>query len=138
MTKIQHKRTAVASTFRNGISWNTKCAERDGFHKVGRILFTNNLWLIVPYKIAAKLKICVFVCILLIGIKCYRMSSHLLSMYNWVSCTEPCDMRSTMKSVFLLDWLVDCFCLSANQYYNQMGLNGPLSVIRMCSMPFKC
>ena len=35
MTKTQHKRTAVALMFQNGISWNTKCAERDGFHKEG-------------------------------------------------------------------------------------------------------
>ena len=31
MTKTQHKRTAVASMFLNGISRNTKCAERDSF-----------------------------------------------------------------------------------------------------------
>ena len=31
MTKTQHKRTAVASMFQNGISRNTKCAERVGF-----------------------------------------------------------------------------------------------------------
>ena len=33
MTKTQHKRTAVASIFQNGISQNTKCAVRDGFHR---------------------------------------------------------------------------------------------------------
>ena len=31
MIKTQHKRTAVASMFQNGISRNTKCAERDDF-----------------------------------------------------------------------------------------------------------
>ena len=35
MTKTQHKKTAVASMFQNGISRNTKCAERDSFHRVG-------------------------------------------------------------------------------------------------------
>ena len=38
MTKTQHKRTAVASMFQNGISRNTKCAERDGFCREGHIL----------------------------------------------------------------------------------------------------
>ena len=33
MTKIQHKRTAVASMFQNGISRNTKCAVRNSFHR---------------------------------------------------------------------------------------------------------
>ena len=33
MTKIQHKRTAVALMFHNDISQNTKCAERDSCHK---------------------------------------------------------------------------------------------------------
>ena len=37
MTKTQHKRTAVASMFQNGISRNTKCAERDGFRREGHI-----------------------------------------------------------------------------------------------------
>ena len=37
MTKTQHKRTAEASMFQNGISQNTKCAKRDGFHRVGHI-----------------------------------------------------------------------------------------------------
>ena len=37
MIKTQHKRTAVASMFQNGISRNTKCAERDGFHRAGYI-----------------------------------------------------------------------------------------------------
>ena len=42
MTKTQHKRTAVASMFQNGISRSTKCAERDGFHREGHnLLFTN-------------------------------------------------------------------------------------------------
>ena len=31
MTKTQHRKTAVALMFQNGISWNTKCADRDGF-----------------------------------------------------------------------------------------------------------
>ena len=35
MTKARHKRTAVASMFQNGISRNTKCAERDGFCREG-------------------------------------------------------------------------------------------------------
>ena len=35
MTITQHKRTAVASMFQNGISRNTKCAERDGFRREG-------------------------------------------------------------------------------------------------------
>ena len=39
MTKTWHKRTAVASMFQNGISRNTKCAERDGFHREGHKLF---------------------------------------------------------------------------------------------------
>ena len=38
MTKTRHKRTAVASMFQNGISRNTKCAKRDGFHREGHIL----------------------------------------------------------------------------------------------------
>ena len=38
MIKTQHKRTAVASMFQNGISQNTKCAEKDGFHRAGHIL----------------------------------------------------------------------------------------------------
>ena len=33
MTKSQHKRTAAASMFQNGISRNTKCAIRDGFRR---------------------------------------------------------------------------------------------------------
>ena len=33
MTKSQHKRTAAASMFQNGISQNTKCAVRDGFRR---------------------------------------------------------------------------------------------------------
>ena len=33
MTKTQHKKTAVASVFQNGISRNAKCAERDGFRR---------------------------------------------------------------------------------------------------------
>ena len=37
MTKTQHKRTEVASMFQNGISQNTKCAERDGFCREGHI-----------------------------------------------------------------------------------------------------
>ena len=37
MTKTQHKRTAVASMFQNGISQNTKCAKRDGFRREGHI-----------------------------------------------------------------------------------------------------
>ena len=41
MTKTRHKRTAVASMFQNGISRNTKCAEKDGFRRAGHIyLFT--------------------------------------------------------------------------------------------------
>ena len=39
MTKTRHKRTAVASMFQNGISRNTKCAERDGFRREGHIWF---------------------------------------------------------------------------------------------------
>ena len=31
-------RTAVASVFQNGISRNTKCAERDGYCRAGHIL----------------------------------------------------------------------------------------------------
>ena len=37
MTKTRHKRTAVASMFQNGISRNTKCAERDSFRRAGHI-----------------------------------------------------------------------------------------------------
>ena len=37
MTKTRDKRTAVALMFQNGISRNTKCAERDGFHREGHI-----------------------------------------------------------------------------------------------------
>ena len=37
MTKTRHKRTAVALMFQNGISRNTKCAERDGFRTEGHI-----------------------------------------------------------------------------------------------------
>ena len=37
MTKTRHKGTAVASMFQNGISRNTKCAERDGFRREGHI-----------------------------------------------------------------------------------------------------
>ena len=37
MTKTWHKRTAMASMFQNGISQNTKCAKRDGFHREGHI-----------------------------------------------------------------------------------------------------
>ena len=37
MTRTRHKRTAVALMFQNGISQNTKCAERDGFHREGHI-----------------------------------------------------------------------------------------------------
>ena len=39
MTKTRHKRTAVASMFQNGISRNTKCAERDSFRTEGHISF---------------------------------------------------------------------------------------------------
>ena len=35
MIKTQHKRTAVASMFQNGISQNTKCAKRDSFRRAG-------------------------------------------------------------------------------------------------------
>ena len=38
MTKTQHKRTAVTSMFQNGISQNTKSAERDGFCRLGHYL----------------------------------------------------------------------------------------------------
>ena len=38
MTKTWHRRTAVASMFQNGISRNTKCAERDGFRRAGHII----------------------------------------------------------------------------------------------------
>ena len=43
MTKTQHKRTAVALMFQNGISRNTKCAEGTVFfHREGHnLLFTN-------------------------------------------------------------------------------------------------
>ena len=37
MTKTRYKRTAVASLFQNGISRNTKCAERDSFRREGHI-----------------------------------------------------------------------------------------------------
>ena len=37
MIKTQHKRTAVASMFQNDIPQNTKCAERDSFHREGHI-----------------------------------------------------------------------------------------------------
>ena len=37
MTKTQHKGTAVASIFQNGFYQNTKCAERDGFHREDHI-----------------------------------------------------------------------------------------------------
>ena len=52
MTKTQHKRTAVASMFHNGISWNTKCAERDGFCREGHICqikvdFSSSVYVIV-------------------------------------------------------------------------------------------
>ena len=43
MTKTWHKRTAVASMFQNGISWNTRCAERDGFHREGHIYTLSNI-----------------------------------------------------------------------------------------------
>ena len=33
MIKPQHKRTAAASMFQNGISRNTKCAVTDGFRR---------------------------------------------------------------------------------------------------------
>ena len=33
MIEIQHKRIEVVSMFQNGISQNTKCAIRDGFHR---------------------------------------------------------------------------------------------------------
>ena len=33
MTKIQHKKTAVALMFQNGISQKSKCAKRDSFHR---------------------------------------------------------------------------------------------------------
>ena len=57
MTKSQHKRTAAASMFQNGISRNTKCAVRDGFrrdsHKLqdartkylGKAMFVNSICL---------------------------------------------------------------------------------------------
>ena len=46
MTKTQHKRTVVASMFQNGISQNTKCAERDGFRREGHICIQyNKNWL---------------------------------------------------------------------------------------------
>ena len=37
MNKTQHKRTAVASMFQNGISQNTKCAIKDGFRRDSHI-----------------------------------------------------------------------------------------------------
>ena len=37
MTKTQHKRTAVASMFQNGISQNTRCVKREGFCREGHI-----------------------------------------------------------------------------------------------------
>ena len=37
VTKTQHKRTAVASMFYNGISRNSKCAKRDSFCRQGHI-----------------------------------------------------------------------------------------------------
>ena len=48
MTKSQHKRTAVASMFQNGVSWNTKCADRDGFRRdshiyIVMIQYNNNI-----------------------------------------------------------------------------------------------
>ena len=44
MTKAQHKRTALASMLQNSISRNTKCAERDGFHREDHIiLYANQL-----------------------------------------------------------------------------------------------
>ena len=56
MTKTQHKRTAVASMFQNGISQNTKCAERDGFCREGHILHFNShrsgFWNIHNYMIS--------------------------------------------------------------------------------------
>ena len=43
MTKTLHKRTAVVLMFQNGISRNTKCAERDGFCREARshIIYMN-------------------------------------------------------------------------------------------------
>ena len=37
MIKSQHKRTAAASMFQNGISRNIKCAVKDGFHRDSHI-----------------------------------------------------------------------------------------------------
>ena len=37
MTKTRHRKTAVASMFQNGISQNTKYAERDVFRRAGHI-----------------------------------------------------------------------------------------------------
>ena len=33
MATMKHRRTTVASIFQNGISQNTKCANKYGFHK---------------------------------------------------------------------------------------------------------
>ena len=52
MTKSQHKRTAVASMFQNGISRNTKCAVRDGFRRDSHIFyFTKSFVIIIAYEI---------------------------------------------------------------------------------------
>ena len=55
MTKTQHKRTAVASMFQNGVSRNTKCAERDGFHREGHIYAALCVCNVVQY-IAMKVR----------------------------------------------------------------------------------
>ena len=44
MTKSQHKRTAVASMFQNGISRNTKCAIKDGFCRDSHISYWSHVY----------------------------------------------------------------------------------------------
>ena len=47
MTKAQHKRTAEASMFQNGISHNTKCAEMDSFHRDSHIFMPSIYYMIL-------------------------------------------------------------------------------------------
>ena len=58
MTKSQHKRTAVASMFQNGISRNTKCAVKDSFrrdsHICGIILSNRTYRSLAIYTVASQ------------------------------------------------------------------------------------
>ena len=70
MTKTLHKRTAVASMFQNGISQNTRCAERDGFRREGHI-----------YIIIMMCKVCY--CICSTWFLDIRISTCFLYLYLW-------------------------------------------------------